>query len=207
MLYHWKSSPSQKAIPHGFSIAVVLTAVSLSHTSGCARVVVTRDTSANTVKVALESPFQATSARKPGTAPKTQPQSDSLEQMELALHNRINAQRKKQGLKPLRDNPTLRKVARAYSRRMSEEKFFSHNDPSGKSVAARVGIAGITYRMLGENIAKSLNVRDPLKTAEQGWMNSKGHRENILREGFTETGIGIWKKGRSYHFTQIFLRP
>ena len=97
-------------------------------------------------------------------------------------------------------------MARNYSRRMSEEKFLSHTDPAGKNMADRAKTAGLSYRMLGENIAKSYNVRDPLKTAEQRWMNSRGHRENILREGFTETGVGIWRNGRSYHFTQIFMR-
>ena len=184
-------------------------------TLGCARVEMTRDASGKVSKVAVKSSAEATAAtqskagRKASTkaASKPAPAANSLEQMELALHNRINAQRKKHGRKPLRDNPALRKMARNYSRRMSEENFFSHQDPAGKSVGDRIATVGLSYRMLGENIAKSYNVRDPLRTAEHGWMDSKGHRENILREEFTETGVGIWRKNRSYHFTQVFLRP
>jgi len=136
-----------------------------------------------------------------------QPGPPSLTDLELSLHKRINAQRTSRGLKPLRQNDELRRVARYYSRQMSEKGFFSHTDPEGKTMVDRVRAADITYSMLAENLASNVNAKDPLGMAETGWMKSKGHRNNILHPDLTESGIGIWRVGRSYHFTQLFLRP
>lgn len=134
-------------------------------------------------------------------------QSESIAEMEAAVYERINDTRIKHGLEPLQDNTTLNKIARDYSHRMEDEGFFSHYDPSGRDVAGRLQSAGLSFRWVGENIFKSYNVHDPVETAVQGWMQSQGHRENILRKEFTETGVGIWKEGKTYHFTQVFRRP
>jgi uncharacterized protein YkwD len=166
-------------------------------------VVLTRDTTTNKVSVQLEPLVGG----KKGTVPKSAAQSQSLAQMEEAIRQRINQQRQKQGLQPLKANDTLRKIARNYSRRMRQEKFFSHYDAKGKSVSDRVLAAGIRYSAVGENLFKSYNLPNVIEGSVRGWMNSKGHRENILRRQYTETGVGIWKDGSTYHITQIFLKP
>jgi uncharacterized protein YkwD len=171
---------------------------------GCAQVVVTRDPAQNQTSVKIEPLF---GSRARSAMPTTAVQSQSLGQMEEAIRNRINAQRQKQGLQPLQANPKLRTVARDYSRRMSQQKFFSHYDARGKSVADRVKGAGVRYQMVGENLFKSINLPNVVKSSVEGWMKSKGHRANILRREYTQTGVGIWKSGNSYHVTQIFLRP
>ena len=170
---------------------------------GCVQVVVTSDGKDNKVSVQVQSPLNQPKVNPPNIAA----QSQSIEQMEAATRNLVNAERKKKGLPALKHNPALTKIARNYSRRMRQEDFFAHNDPKGKSVADRVRAANISFRMIGENLAMNYNAPDPIKVAVKGWMDSKGHRENILRKEFTESGLGIWKDGNTYHFTQIFMRP
>jgi uncharacterized protein YkwD len=127
--------------------------------------------------------------------------------MEQALLAAINAERREHGLAPLQDDPALSRIARAHSRRMGEEGFFAHADPAGRGLVDRIEGAGIRYRQIAENISRSRNVPDPVSTAVRGWMQSAGHRRNILQEGFTHSGVGIWREGDSYFFTQVFLQP
>jgi uncharacterized protein YkwD len=89
---------------------------------------------------------------------------------------------------------------------MAERKFFSHTSPDGDSVSDRVRSANIFYWMVGENLFWSANIAQPVPAAVEGWMNSPGHRANILRSEYRETGIGVWRIGNSYWVTQIFLR-
>lgn len=175
--------------------------------AGCAHVVVTKDETGKTdvkVEPGLSPIFRSTPK---GNAPNVAAQSLSITQMEKRVHDLINQQRQKHKLKPLKFDTKLSRVAREYSRRMSREKFFSHYDSKGKSAADRVRAAGQSYHAVGENLFMSSNVPNPINAAVQGWMKSKGHRENILTQAYTHSGVGIWKNGNTYHFTQIFLRP
>ncbi len=144
----------------------------------------------------------------PATAPDGQSpgQSSETARMEKEVQQQINAIRQQQGLVELRQNEKLAQVARTYSRRMAEEKFFAHVSPKGDTLADRVGAAKIFYFRVGENLFTSTNIADPVPAAVDGWMNSPGHRENILRPEFRETGIGVWRIGNTYYFTQLFLR-
>jgi uncharacterized protein YkwD len=133
--------------------------------------------------------------------------SDKASQMESKILERINRIRKDHGLESLEVEDSLVLVARRYSCRMATEDFFGHTGPAGRSAAERVRDAGLTYTAMGENIGMSRGVADPVETIVQGWMESEGHRENIVKGGFTQTGIGVWEKGDSFYVTQIFLRP
>lgn len=133
-------------------------------------------------------------------------QSPSTAQMETEVYKQINAIRQQQGLTTLKQNPKLAQVARDYSRRMAEQKFFAHTSPQGDTMVQRVRSAKIFYTLLGENLFTSTNISQPVPAAVQGWMESQGHRENILRTEFRETGIGVWRTGNTYYFTQLFLR-
>jgi uncharacterized protein YkwD len=135
------------------------------------------------------------------------PQSDSEARLETGITGRINAIREEHGLPALRSDPALASLARAHSRSMSRERFFAHEDPGGDTVADRLRAAGLGYRALGENIARSRNAPDPAVAAVDGWMASEGHRQNILRKAFTETGVGIWRDGETVYVTQIFRQP
>ncbi|WAL60272.1 CAP domain-containing protein [Thermocoleostomius sinensis] len=133
-------------------------------------------------------------------------QSPETAEIEAQIRQRINEIRLEQGLTDLQQNDRLAEVARRYSQRMAEQAFFSHTSPDGDTPAQRVQSAGIRYWMVGENLFRSSNIPRPVDAAVEGWMESPGHRENILRAEYRETGIGVWRHGSDYYITQLFLR-
>lgn len=138
--------------------------------------------------------------------PRATPQSPTTAQMEAQVRQRVNEIRQKQGLSQLRHNEKLAQVARNYSQQMAQKNFFSHTSPEGSTMVQRVKSAGIFYFMVGENLYMCTNMPQPVPSAVRGWMNSPGHRENMLRPEYRETGIGVWRTGNSYYFTQLFMR-
>lgn len=159
--------------------------------------------------IPIELPPRLTQGEAPSgrQAPDTPAQSQTIAQMETRVRQRINAIRQEHGLETLQANEKLAKVARAYSREMAAKNFFSHVDPEGGNPAERVRAGGLSYRVVAENLFKSTNAAEPVPLAVKGWMTSPGHRENILREGVTETGVGVWREGNTYYITQLFMRP
>lgn len=133
-------------------------------------------------------------------------QSPSTAEMEAQVREQINAIRQQQGLEPLSHNEKLAQVARTYSQRMAEQGFFDHVGPEGDTLVDRVNSAGVFYLVVGENLFMGTNLPQPVSMAVQGWMDSPGHRDNILRQDYRETGIGIWQQGNTYYFTQLFMR-
>ncbi|HXI90313.1 MAG TPA: CAP domain-containing protein [Blastocatellia bacterium] len=130
-----------------------------------------------------------------------------LESLEQQCLDEINRVRRRSGLPRLNFYEELLPVARAYSRRMAEEHFFSHNDPDGLTVRERVDDADIRWRMLGENLAYSNGYVNPVAASLHGWMESPGHRRNILDPDFSLTAIGAWiKEDGTVYFTEIFLK-
>jgi len=117
---------------------------------------------------------------------------------------RVNVARVEAGLGALTESAALTEVASAYSCQMAEEGFFSHVDPAGLEVDDRVKAAGISYRQIGENLARNTNAGDPAEVAVAGWLESESHRANIMHAGFTETGAGVCRVGATYYFTQLF---
>lgn len=142
----------------------------------------------------------------PSAKPPLAPESAKTAQMEAAVRQRINQVRQKNGLSLLENNEKLALVARYYSRQMAEKNFFSHTGADGSTLQDRVRAGGIPYWMVGENLFKSRNVPQPVPASIEGWMKSPGHRANILRPVFTETGVGVWRVGNTYYITQLFLR-
>ena len=131
----------------------------------------------------------------------------SIEEIETAVARRVNGIRGEEMRPPLRTDPGLVRIAREYSCALLELGALSHQDGSGKTVSDRVLAAGKPYQAVGENLASSSGAGDPVDAAVGAWMRSTGHRENILRPDFVETGVGACRKGETYYFTQIFLRP
>jgi len=129
---------------------------------------------------------------------------ESLEEQCLGEVNRV---RKANNLVPLEFSGELLEVARDYSRRMAEENFFSHNDPEGRTVRERVGHANIRWRMVGENLAYSNGYINPVAASMSGWMESPGHRRNILDPDWRQTAIGAWISANgTVYFTEIFIK-
>ncbi|MBQ1097175.1 TerD family protein [Streptomyces sp. b94] len=121
----------------------------------------------------------------------------TAEVVELTNRERIRA-----GLPALTVDARLTHAAQAHSADMVARDFYSHTDPNGGKPQDRAAAAGATRRTVGENIA--CGQRSPADVVE-GWMNSPGHRANILRGDFTHTGIGLAGGGRAgTYWTQLF---
>jgi len=130
-----------------------------------------------------------------------------IEALEQQCLDEINQVRRRSGVTKLMFFEELLPVAREYSRRMAEQHFFSHNDPEGRTVRERVDEADIRWRMIGENLAFSSGYVNPVAASLHGWMESPGHRRNILEPDFNLTAIGVWITGDgTVYFTEIFLR-
>ncbi|WP_066944130.1 CAP domain-containing protein [Streptomyces lushanensis] len=113
-----------------------------------------------------------------------------------------NAERTAAGLRPLADDPRLASAAQAYSADMAARAFYSHTSPEGLAPWDRAAAAGATHRGIGENIA--CGQRDPREVV-RGWMNSPGHRANILKPDFTHLGTGFAGGGPAgTYWTQLF---
>ena len=128
-------------------------------------------------------------------------------EMEAKVLSGINAIRRKHGLGELVADELLTRVARDFSRRMAEEEFFAHTSPTGLNIADMVDASAVPFSMLGENLHESDRVPDPVLHGLEAWMKSPVHRENILEPLYTRTGLGIWRRGEVYYFTQVFLTP
>jgi uncharacterized protein YkwD len=133
--------------------------------------------------------------------------SRDIESLEQQCLDEINDIRRLRHLRPLSMLEDLLPVAREYSRRMAEERFFSHTDPEGRSVRERVDEAEIRWRMLGENLAYANGYINPVAASLRGWMESPGHRRNILDPDYSKTAIGVWVSSNgTVYFTEIFLK-
>lgn len=116
--------------------------------------------------------------------------------------NLVNRERVKAGLSPLTLDSSLSAVAQMHSEDMAKNNYFSHTNLNGLSPFDRIKNYGISYKTAGENIA--MGYKDAQSVVE-GWMNSQGHRENILKSSFGKMGLGCQKgsNGKLY-WTQVF---
>ena len=126
-----------------------------------------------------------------------QPGTHQLTADELKLINLINSERTKAGLKPLAIDYNLSRVARIKSEDMRANNYFSHTSPTYGSPFQMMKGFGITYKSAAENIARTYSV----ESAHNGFMNSEGHRKNILTPGFTHVGVGI----SGNYYTEMFI--
>lgn len=100
-----------------------------------------------------------------------------------------NLEREKKGLLPLRQKSLLMQVATAKLSHMFTKQYFAHNAPSGENVAYWVDSIGYNYLTVGENLAMG-SFQDS-KDMVTAWMNSPGHRANILKEGYMDIGVAV----------------
>ena len=140
--------------------------------------------------------------QKPESTPEQKPSTDfsSYQQQVLDL---VNAERTKRGISALTLDSNLSSVATKKSQDMVNKNYFDHTSPTYGSPFDMMKQFGISYRTAGENIAKGQKTPQEVVTA---WMNSEGHRKNILNPNFTNLGVGIAKdsKGTTY-WTQMFI--
>ena len=121
----------------------------------------------------------------------------SYEQEVIRLVNEIRVQN---GLKELTYNWELSRVARYKSQDMKDNNYFAHNSPIYGTPFQMIKNFGISYRSAGENIAKGYATP---QAVVNGWMNSSGHRANILNANYTQIGVGYVASGN--YWTQMFI--
>ena len=112
----------------------------------------------------------------------------------------VNNARAENGLSPLTLNSNLSAVAQKKADDMKNNNYFSHTSPTYGSPFDMIKNAGISYKTAGENIAKGQSTAEAVFNA---WMNSSGHRANILNSNFTQMGIGVTNGTR--YWSQMFI--
>ena len=112
----------------------------------------------------------------------------------------VNEIRAENGLHKLTADWELSRVARYKSQDMKDNKYFSHTSPVYGSPFDMMKSFGITYRSAAENIAKGQSTPQAVVNA---WMNSSGHRKNILSSSYTRIGVGYVASGN--YWTQMFI--
>jgi uncharacterized protein YkwD len=113
-----------------------------------------------------------------------------------------NAERSNAGLGSLTLHPLLNQAAQAHAQDMADNSYFSHTGLSGSTAGTRITATGYVWQTYGENIAMGYRSANAVMT---GWMNSPGHRANILKTNFLDIGIGyaLSPSGQAY-YVQVF---
>ena len=140
---------------------------------------------------------------QPGDTTPDQPETDgSQDAFANQVVKLVNEERAKAGLSPLSVNSKAANAAQTRAREI--EKSFSHTRPDGSSFNTALTEAGVSFRGAGENIAYGQTT--PQQVME-GWMNSSGHRANILNANYTSIGVGHYKNGAGVdYWTQLFIQ-
>lgn len=127
-------------------------------------------------------------------------------ELEIEVHQLINMERTARGLAELTFFSALIDVSRAHSDDMLQNGYFAHENLQGETPFDRMDNADIPYTRAAENIFFASGYASDLiaQRAVQGWMDSDGHRQNILTD-YQYTGIGIAQSGDTYYITQMFL--
>ncbi|MBR0281178.1 MAG: hypothetical protein IJQ81_06260 [Oscillibacter sp.] len=119
---------------------------------------------------------------------------------ELEVVRLVNVERAKYGLSALSADGELSRIARYKSQDMRDKGYFSHESPTYGSPFQMLKSFGVSYRSAGENIAYGYATPEKVVNA---WMNSEGHRANILNASYTRLGVGYVASGD--YWTQLFV--
>ena len=128
-------------------------------------------------------------------------------EVEWAIIARINEIRRARGLSELAYDPRLQAAAMNHSAEMHRMNYFSHTSPTHgrESLKERIQLEGIgNFRSAGENLAMGPDIGDIAERFVQMWMDSPGHRDNILTEGYRFTGVGVYGERERVYATQLF---
>ena len=125
---------------------------------------------------------------------------DTVLAYEAEVVRLVNEQRVQNGLQPLTANWELSRVARYKSQDMVDNRYFSHTSPTYGTPFQMIRAFGLSFRSAGENIAYGQRTPQAVVNA---WMNSSGHRANILNASYTQIGVGYVASG--HYWTQMFI--
>lgn len=139
------------------------------------------------------------------TPPATTPPPTGNAAFEKQVFDIVNTERAKAGCPAVTSDDRLVAAARGHSADMAARNYFSHTTPEGVEFATRITNAGYRWSGAGENIAKGQRTPESVMTA---WMNSSGHKANILNCGFKQLGVGVAADaGGTLVWTQDFASP
>ncbi|MFG2550983.1 sigma-70 family RNA polymerase sigma factor [Streptomyces sp. NPDC048581] len=136
--------------------------------------------------------------RTPSSTPQSQPVATDTVGQVVAL---VNKERSAAGCGPLAEDSLLNKAALGHSEDMAARGFFDHTNPDGEDPGQRITAAGYRWSTYGENIAMGQQTPEAVM---ESWMNSPGHRANILNCSFKDIGVGIHKGSGGPWWTQAF---
>lgn len=133
------------------------------------------------------------------------PNAAPLKSIEDEIVRLVNIERSKNGLAPLTSNWQAARCARIKSQEMIDKNYFSHTSPTYGSPFKMMESFGLRFSAAAENIAYGQRTAQEVMNS---WMNSPGHRANILSKSYTQIGVGVAKKSNgTLYFTQMFLKP
>ncbi|WP_051969403.1 sigma-70 family RNA polymerase sigma factor [Kitasatospora azatica] len=148
-------------------------------------------------------PTPAPTPSRSSAAPRT-PTSPNVAAYQQQVLDLVNSQRSQNGCGPLSSNAKLQLAAQRQSDDMAARQFFDHTNPDGAGPQQRIDAAGYQWSSWGENIARGQS--DPASVMDS-WMNSPGHRANILNCAFKEIGVGVHLGPGGPWWTQDFGSP
>ncbi len=127
--------------------------------------------------------------------------------LEQQVYQEVNRLRTSRRLPPLVWNNAVAAEARRHALNMAQRNFFAHRDPNRGDVGQRFTASGIDWQRCSENIYEEMGIRNPVGAAVRAWMESPGHRRNMLDRSVGETGVGIAVRGDGkLYFVQEFLQ-
>ncbi|GAB6168657.1 CAP domain-containing protein [Clostridium carnis] len=154
--------------------------------------------------------MESQNTQQPEAKNNSEASSDSyVAEIEQIIFQKVNQERAAAGLSALSYNGTMEHYARIKSKDMGDRGYFDHANPEGQMITAQMKADGVSYSAWGENIAYIQGVNGNANLANQfmtNWMNSPGHRANILSGNFSSIGVGVYKVGNTYYATQEFYR-
>jgi uncharacterized YkwD family protein len=152
-----------------------------------------------------QKPSSSSSQQKPSqsSTPSKPAPSQNFSEFQTKVLELVNQERAKVGLNPLTLNAKLSSVATQKSQDMADLGYFDHTSPTYGSPFDMMKQFGVSYQSAGENIAKGQTSPEQVMN---GWMNSDGHRANILNSSFTQLGVGVVKNANGQLiWTQMFI--
>lgn len=156
-----------------------------------------------------QTPVTQTNPTTPVAETTTNVSDKFMAKVEQLIYQKVNEERAKVGASTLTYNSTMEKYARIKSQDMGDKNYFDHEDLQGNLITERMKNDGVTYKAWGENIAYIGGVTDENALANQfmtNWMNSPGHKANILSTNFSSIGVGVYRIGNKVYATQEFYK-
>lgn len=155
----------------------------------------------------VPSPLQPSAVRKASSHSRAEGQTVSLQSEKEAILVATNQQRARRRLAELKPDAKLMQAAQAYAELMAAKDQMSHT-LNGLSLADKANRVGYSFRQLSENIALNTRLDGRFVVINQ-WMESRGHRKNLLTKDITAIGIGLAgpSKQNRYYYCQLFGAP